>query len=164
MAMFEMTAEQVQDYRSQLSQEAEPHLGGEQLVAVGAFRRGGATASMVASKAGGGLPYLIVNLFRKKKAGGMPQQVILALTPTKLYAFKRKQRGSRMVIAEEVAVWERAALQVSTGQSGGMTQLTITSPGEEEKVTLVGASVQDDPVSLELINALQSGATTPVTA
>jgi hypothetical protein len=43
----------------------------------------------------------------------------------------------------------------------GMTKLTIESPGEYEKVTLVGASVKDDPVSLELIDVLQSGATAP---
>ena len=54
------------------------------------------------------------------------------------------------------------ALQISTGSGGGMTKLTIESPGEGEKATLVGASVQDDPVSQELIEVLKSGSTTPV--
>ena len=36
-----------------------------------------------------------------------------------------------------------------------MTALTIESPAEGEKVTLVGISVKDDPVSQELIGVLQ---------
>ena len=79
---------------------------------------------------------------------------MLAVTPTKLHAFKWKQRGRKMVIGEEVAVWERAALEITTGTGGGMTKLTISSPVEGEKATLVGASVQDDPVSQELIEVL----------
>jgi hypothetical protein len=162
MAMFEMKPEQVAKWKNDLWEEAEPHIQGEELVAVAPFRRGGATASYAASKAGGGLPYLIINLFRKKQAGGLPQQVMLAVTPTKLHAFKWKQRGSKMVIGDEVAVWERAGLQVSTEMGGGMTKVTISSPAEGEKVTLVGASIKDDPVSQELIEVLKSGSTTPV--
>src|SRR5256885_5294562 len=127
MAMFEMKPEQVAKWKNDLWQEAEPHLEGEQLVAVAPFRRGGGTASYAASKAGGGLPYLIINLFRKKAAGGLPESIMLAVTPTRLYAFKRKARGSKMVVTDEVGVWDRSALRVSTDQSGGMTKLTIES-------------------------------------
>jgi len=162
MAIFEMKPEQVAKWKNDLWEEAEPHVAGKELVAVAPFRRGGGTASYAASKAGGGLPYLIVNLFRKKQAGGLPDRVMLAVTPTKLHAFKWKPKGRNMVIGDEVAVWERAALEISTGSGAGMTKLTISSPGEGEKATLVGASVQDDPVSQELIEVLKSGSTTPV--
>ena len=36
-----------------------------------------------------------------------------------------------------------------------MTALTIESPAEGEKVTLVGISVKDDPVSQDLMAVLQ---------
>ncbi len=36
-----------------------------------------------------------------------------------------------------------------------MTALTIESPGEGEKATLVGIGVKDDPVSQEMIATLQ---------
>jgi hypothetical protein len=39
-----------------------------------------------------------------------------------------------------------------------MTSLTIESPAEGEKATLVGISVKDDPVSQELIGVLQGAA------
>ena len=39
-----------------------------------------------------------------------------------------------------------------------MTALTIESPAEGEKVTLVGAGVKDDPLSQELMQVLQGGA------
>jgi hypothetical protein len=41
-----------------------------------------------------------------------------------------------------------------------MTALTLESPAEGEKATLVAIGVKDDPVSQELIGALQDGAAT----
>src|SRR3954447_21430568 len=139
MGKFDMSPEQVAQYRQMSMEEVTPHVQGEEVIAAAGFRRGGAAGSYALSKAGGGLPYLINNLFRKKKAGGLPQHVMLAVTPTKLYAFKRKQRGSRMVVSDEAAVWERAGLKISTDKGAGMTKLTIESPTEGEKATLVGA-------------------------
>jgi hypothetical protein len=40
-----------------------------------------------------------------------------------------------------------------------MTALTIESPAEGEKATLVGVGVKDDPVSQEMIDMLQGTAT-----
>jgi hypothetical protein len=159
---FDITPEAAAKWKQDLWEEATPRVGGEELVAVAAFRRAGAAGSYAASKLGGGLPYLATKLVSKKRAGGLPENVMLAVTPTKVYAFKRKQKGRRMVAGDEVAVWDRGGLRVSTDQAMGMTKLTIESPGEEEKVTLVGASVKDDPVSLELIDVLKSGSTEPV--
>jgi hypothetical protein len=156
---FDITPEAAVQWKADLREEVTPRVGGEELVAVAAFRRTGGASSYAASKLGGGLPYLATKLISKKRASGLPENVMLAVTPTKVYAFKRKQKGRRMVAGDEVAVWERGGLQVSTDKAMGMTKLTIESPGEGEKVTLVGASVKDDPVSLELIDVLVSGST-----
>ncbi len=89
MSMFEMTPEQAVEWGQKLRDLAAPHVNGEEVVAAAAFRRGGATASMVASKAQlGGLVYAGVKMFNKKKAGGLPERVVLVATPDKLYAFK----------------------------------------------------------------------------
>jgi len=154
---FDISPEAAAQWKEDMRTEVEPRVGEEELVAVAAFRRAGATSSYAASKLGGGLPYLATKLVSKKRAGGLPENVMLAVTPTKVYAFKRKQRGRKMVAGDEVAVWERGGLRVSTDTAMGMTKLTIESPAESEKVTLVGASVKDDPVSLELIDVLKSG-------
>jgi hypothetical protein len=149
--------EQLEQARQQLIAEIQPHVQGEQIITAGRFRRGGFGASYAASKAGGGLPYLIVNLIRKKRAGGLPQHVGLAVTPSKLYAFELKPKGRGLVVKREAAVWDRAALRISTEQKMGLTMLTIESPGEGEKATLAPAGVKDDPWSLGVIHELENG-------
>lgn len=159
MGMFEMTDEQVVEWRQKYRELVAPHVSGEEVLAAGAFRRGGAAASMVASKAQlGGVVYAAIKLFNKKKAGGLPERVMLAVTPERLYAFNFGFKGRNYRIKEEVGVWDRAGLKVSTDRSGGMTALTIESPAEGEKATLVGVGVKDDPISQELMGVLQGAA------
>jgi hypothetical protein len=158
MGMFDMTMKEkdVEPFRRQLREAVQDHVNGEELVAVGAFRRGGATQSFAASKAGGGLVYAAVALGRKKKAGGLPQQVLLAVTPDHLYAFELKFKGRRYTAKREVAIWQRPGLRISSKQSMGLTQIDIESPAEGERASLVPIGVKDDPVSLEVIQTLES--------
>jgi hypothetical protein len=157
MGMFEMSPEHVAEWRQKCEELVAPHVNGEEVVAAAGFRQGGASASYAASKAQlGGLVYAGIKLMSKKKAGGLPDKVMLALTPNRLYAFKLHV-GRNYKLGEEVAVWERPGLKTSTAVTGGMTALTIESPSEGEKATLVGISVKDDPVSQDLIAALQGG-------
>lgn len=152
---FEMSAEQVETFRQQLIDAVSPHVNGEEVVAAGAFRRGGASGSYAAAKMGGGLAYAAISLARKKKAGGLPQQVLLAVTPDNLYAFKCKVSRHGYQADKEVARWQRAGLRISSQQKMGLTNLTIESPAEEEKVTLVPIGVKDDPVNLQVIALLE---------
>jgi hypothetical protein len=154
MPLFEFNQAQLDEYRGKLFDEVSPHCGGEEIVAAGLFRRGGASASYAASKMGGGLVYAAVGLARKKRSGGMPEKVILAVTPTKLYAFSYGHKRSGYSVKKEVAVWSRDDIACSTSQAGGMTALTVSSPSEGEKIRLVGGSIKDDPWSQEVIEAL----------
>jgi hypothetical protein len=160
MGMFDMSEKQVEEWRKQCRELVEPRVNGEELVAAAAFRRGGATASYAASKAGGGLVYAGIKLMNKKKAGGLPDKVMIAVTPAKIYAFKLKV-GRDYKLGDEVAVWDRGGIVASSDRSGGMTALTIESPSEGEKVTLVGISVKDDRVSQELMDVLQGNPPQP---
>jgi len=156
--MFEMSADQVAEWRRMCRELTEPRVNGEELIAAAGFRQGGATANYVASKAQlGGLVYAGIKMMRKKKAGGLPDKVMLAVTPNRLYAFKLNV-GRSYKLGDEVAAWERPALRIGTDRSGGMTALTIESPAEGEKATLVGISVKDDVVSQEVMDALQGAA------
>jgi hypothetical protein len=67
--------------------------------------------------------------------------------------------GRDYKLGEEVAIWDRAGLQIGAEQAGGMTALTIESPAEGERATLVGIGVKDDPVSQDLISVLRGGGT-----
>ncbi|MFI5028811.1 MAG: hypothetical protein ACHQCF_07520 [Solirubrobacterales bacterium] len=153
-----MSDEQAVEWRQKIRELVAPHVDGEEVLAAAAFRRGGAAASMVASKAQlGGIVYAGIKLLNKKKAGGLPERVMLVVTPTKLYALSFGFKGRDYKIKEEAAVWERAGLKVSTERSSGMTALTIESPAEGEKATLVGVGVKDDPISQELMATLTQG-------
>jgi hypothetical protein len=158
--MFEMTPEQAVEWRQKIRDLVAPHVHGEEVEAAAAFRRGGATASMVASKAQlGGIVYAGIKLLNKKKAGGLPERVMLVATPNKLYALNFGFKGRDYKIKGEAAVWDRAGLRFGTERKSGMTALTIESPAEGEKATLVGVGVKDDPVSQEMIDMLQGTAT-----
>lgn len=157
MAMFEMTPDQVIEWRQKYRDMAAPHVNGEEVVAAAPFRQGGATASFVTSKAHfGGLVYAIVKLLRKKQAGGLPEKVMLVVTSQKLYALNIGARADK--VKGEAAVWDRSGLRISTERRSGMTALTIESPVEGEKATLVGIGIKDDPLSQELIGTLQGAA------
>ena len=161
MGMFDMSDEQVGEWREKCRELVRPRVGGEEVVAAAAFRQGGATANYVASKAQlGGAVYAGIKMLRKKKAGGLPDKVMIAVTPAKVYAFKLKV-GRDYKLGDEVAVWDRGGIVAGSDRSGGMTALTIESPSEGEKVTLVGISVKDDPVSQELMGVLQGNPAQP---
>jgi hypothetical protein len=154
MALFQASEKQLAEHKAKLFDEVRPHCGGEELEAAALFRRGGFGASYAASKLGGGLPYAAVNMMRKKRSGGMPERIILAVTPSKLYAFSWKPKRSSYQVKDEVAVWDRTAIRCSTEKAGNMTALVVESPGEDEKIRLVGGGVQDDPFSLEVMEKL----------
>ena len=164
----EATPQGFEEVRNKWIGEVQPLCGGEAIEAIGMFRQGGAAAAQAAGRAGfdfGGLGGQLLGqsasaMMRKKRAGGLPKRVLLALTPTKLYAFdyshqisrKRSERESGR--PTEAAVWDRASLQCSAKRAGTMTTLTIESPAEGEKATLVGGSASDDPWSQDVMKAL----------
>ena len=159
MGMFEMTDAQAVEWGQKFRDLVAPHVNGEEVLSAAAFRRGGASASMVASKAQlGGIVYAGIKMLNKKKAGGLPERVMLAVTPDKLYALNFGFKGRDYKIKGEAAVWDRAGLKISSERKTGMTALTIESPTEGEKATLVGVGVKDDPISQELIGMLQGTA------
>jgi hypothetical protein len=160
MSRFEMSPEQVVEWRQKFKDLAAQHTHGEEVVAAAAFRQGGATASYAASKAQlGGIVYSAIKLLRKRQAGGLPEKLMLAVTPGKLYALDLGFRGRDYKIKGEAAVWDRAGLRIDAKKgSSGMTALTIASPAEGEEATLVGIGIKDDPLSQGLIDVLQGAA------
>jgi hypothetical protein len=155
MSMFEMSEDYVPVWRQKCRDLAESKIDGEEVVAAAGFRQGGASANYAASKAQlGALVYAGIKLLRRKQAGGLPDKVLIAVTPNRIHAYKLIVRGRDYKAGEEAAVWERAGVKIGTGSGGGMTTLTIESPDEGQSATLVAIGVRDDPVSQELIGTL----------
>jgi hypothetical protein len=155
--MFDVSEETYREYSEKFRVMASEHVD-EPVLATGPFRRGGAAAGMVISKAGiGGIAYAANALINKKKAGGLPARVFLVVTPTRLHAFDYGFKGRNYKLKKEVAVWDRAGLQISTQPKMGLTMLTIESPAEGEKATLAPGGVKDDPFTQEVIRVLTEG-------
>ena len=158
MSRFEMSAETAAEFGQTLRDEAAAKLD-EPVEAVAAFRRGGASTRMAISKGGiGALAYGASSLFSKKQAGGLPDKVMLALTPTKLHAFKLKIRGRSWAAGDEVGAWERAGLETGTEQKMGVTMLTLSSPADGFSASLAPIGMRDDPIGQAFIQALGPGA------
>jgi hypothetical protein len=158
MGMFDISEETAAEYREKFRKMAQERVD-EPVLAVGPFRHGGAASSTAISKAQlGAVVYAANALRRKKKAGGLPGQLFLVVTPTKLHAFSYKMRGRNYTLKDEAAVWEREGLTVSTEPKMGLTMLTVTPAAEGEKATLAPGGVKDDPWTQEVIRVLQENA------
>ena len=109
----------------------------EQVIGALSLNRRGHYTEKLLGRAGF-LPWLLARAYAKKQAGGMPQNFMVAITPTKVRAFQYKARGrmrDRFEIGDEVAVWERAGLEVSWKPGPPyQVDVTIKSPGEGEQV------------------------------
>jgi hypothetical protein len=109
----------------------------EPVIAAALFNRRGLYTQKLMGRAGA-IPWLLARAFAKAQAGGLPQNFMLAITPTKVRALKYTAHGrkrDKVEVGEEVAVWDRSAIQVSW-QNGPpyQTDVTIESAGEGEKV------------------------------
>ena len=117
-------------YRDMAQQRVE-----EPVEAAWLFHRTGFLPSYGVSKVSP-LAGMVMRTINKKRAAGFPTAFVLALTPTKLYAFEHRFKGRtrEQSLKDELAVWDRAGLEVSWKESTMDTTVTIASPGEGEKV------------------------------
>ena len=93
-------------------------------------------ANVVASHSGP-LAGLLLRKTQEIRAGGLPHHFILAVTADDVIALRRtmKARGGMLgVPGEEVARWRRSDLHVTWKDGGPVTNVTIESPIEDEKV------------------------------
>lgn len=114
-----MAGERTQKYLSAWTQQASERLG-EPVEAVGLFSRTGAFTTAAAYQVSGGLGMLL-NFFGKKKGGGLPMNVLAALTADKVHVFDYRPRRTKIALEKEVATWDRHALQVSSEQGASPT-------------------------------------------
>jgi hypothetical protein len=155
MGRFDISPEVAEEWRGKYKASVEPHVDGE-VLAVGPFRPTGAGTKMAISKTQvGALAYGAAHLMGKKKAGGLPGQFLLAVTPDKLYAFKYKPGRSGAKIKEEAASWDRAGIKASTDDRQTTTRLTLEF-ADGEKIVCDQEGLGDNPWADDVIRELQS--------
>jgi hypothetical protein len=155
MGRFDISPEVAEEWRGKYRTSVEPHVDGE-VLAVGPFKTTGSGTKMAISKTQvGALAYGAAHLAGKKRAGGLPGQFLLAVTPDKLYAIKYKQGRSGAKIKEVSASWDRAGIKASTDRLQTTTRLTLEFP-DGEKVVCDEEGLGDNPWGDDVIRELQS--------
>jgi hypothetical protein len=153
MGRFDISPEVAEEWRWKFRASVEPHVEGE-VLAAGPFRPTGAGTKMAISKMQlGALAYGAAHKLGKSKAGGLPGQFLLAVTPDRLYAFKYKTGRSGPKIKEEAASWDRTGLKVGTERLQTTTRLTLEWP-DGEKIVCDQEGLGDNPWGDDVIRAL----------
>ena len=155
MGRFDISPQMAEEWRAKYRSSVEPHVDGE-VLAVGAFRPTGAGTKMAISKLQvGALAYGAAQMMGKKKAGGLPGQFVLAVTPDKLYAFKYKSGRNGITVKEEAACWDRSGLKVSTDQRQTTTRVTLEL-ADGQKIVCDQEGLGDNPWADDVVRELQS--------
>ena len=155
MGRFDISPEVAEEWRGKYRASVEPHVDGE-VLAVGAFRPTGAGTKMGISKLQlGALAYGAAHKIGKSKAGGLPGQFVLAVTPERLYAFKYKSGRNGITIKDEAASWERAGLKVEADDRQTTTRVTLEF-ADGQKVICDQEGLGDNPWADDVIRELQS--------
>jgi hypothetical protein len=155
MGGFDISPEVAEEWRGKYRASVEPHVDGE-VLAVGAFRPTGAGTKMGISKLQlGALAYGAAHKIGKSKAGGLPGQFVLAVTPERLYAFKYKSGRNGITIKDEAASWERAGLKVEADDRQTTTRVSLEF-ADGQKVVCDQEGLGDNPWADDVIRELQS--------
>jgi len=161
---FELDATKVAEYEKKYKDAVQPSLG-EDVQAVGAFQRTGQYLLTIPLVGQIGLVfYLLYQSVNKRRAGSLPMNFLLAVTPEKVHAFKYRQRGyGKIKVKHEVAVWRRSDIVVA-GTVDGAISTTVTfrvsEGGESQKVVCNTSKLSMNPWSarvLELLGSRASG-------
>jgi hypothetical protein len=154
MGRFDISPEVAEEYRGKFRDAVQPQVD-EEVLAVGTFRTTGSGTKYGISKTqAGALAYGAASLMGKKRAGGLPGSFLLAVTPTKLHAFKYKMKRNGVALKEEVAAWERSGLEVGTERLQTTTRVTLKWSGDGEKIVCDQDGMGDNPWADDVVREL----------
>lgn len=125
--MFEVDDEK---YRQRYIGVLEPKVPAP-IRAIGMLSRPGAMTGALLSQVSGAAS-LAFGSSGKKKAGGLPMNVVLAATDDEIYVFEYKPKGRSIKVKDPIVVWPRAAIQVEQTATGTFAdRLTVHIQGQE---------------------------------
>ena len=123
----------------------------EPVLAGGVFYRTGGW-SAVAMGPFSGLAAMVSRTIGKRRAGGLPNQFLLAVTPTRVHAFKCSLAYGDVEARDELAVWDRAGLTVTAEETSVNTKVVLERSAGGERVV---CSTGKDELSQSVIYAMQ---------
>jgi hypothetical protein len=154
MGRFDISPEVAEEWRGKFRDSVQTHVD-EEVQAVGTFRTTGSGTKYAISKTqAGALAYGAASMLGKKRAGGLPGQFLLAVTPSAVHAFKYKMKRNGVDVKDEVAAWDRAGLKVDTERMQTTTRVTLES-AEGDKVVCDQDGMGDNPWADDVVRLLQ---------
>ena len=154
MGRFDISPEVEAEYRTKFRDAVAPMLD-EEVLAVGTFRTTGSGTKYAISKTqAGALAYGAAHLMGKAKAGGLPGQFLLAVTPNGLHAFKYKMKRKGPEAKEEVAAWDRSGLKAGTERMQTTTRVTLEWP-DGDTIVCDQDGMGDNPWADDVVRELQ---------
>ena len=122
----------------------------EPVLAGGVFyRTGGWTAMAVGPFSG--LAAIISRSIGRRRTGGLPNQFLLAVTTTRVHAFKCSLAYGDVKAKDELAVWDRAGLTVTAEETSINTKVVLEHGSGERVVCSTGK----DELSQSVVYAMQ---------
>ena len=98
-----------------------------------------------------GLAAVVSRTIGKRRAGGLPQQFLLAVTPTRVHAFGCSLDYEDVQARGELAVWERSGLTVTAEETSVNTRVVLERGSGERVVCSTGK----DELSQAVVHAMQ---------
>jgi hypothetical protein len=123
----------------------------EPVLAGGVFYRSGGWAAMAMGPFSG-LAALVSRGVGRHRAGGLPNQFLLAVTPTRVHAFKCSLAYGEVEARDELAVWDRAGLTVIAEETSVNTRVVLERPDAGERMV---CSTGKDELSQSVVQAMQ---------
>jgi hypothetical protein len=154
MGRFDISPQVAEEYRAKFWDSVRSHLD-EDVLAVGTFRTTGSATKYGISKLQlGAVAYGATALMGRKQAAGLPGQFLLAVTPTRVVAFKYKMRSKGVDVKEEVGAWKRDGLAVSTEALQTTTRVKFEWPGDGDTIVCDQDGMGDNPWADEVVRVL----------
>jgi hypothetical protein len=156
MGRFDISPEVAEEYRAKFREAVMPHLNGE-VLAVGTFRTTGSGTKFAISKTqAGALVYGAASMLGRNRAGGLPSTFLLAVTPTKLVAFKYRLKGKGIEVRQPVAEWDRAGITVELEKLTTTTRVKLAWPESGEKLVFDQDGMGNNPWADDVVRELQT--------
>jgi hypothetical protein len=155
MGRFDISPEVAEEYRTKFREGVMPYID-ESILAVGTFRTTGSGTKFAISKLqAGALVYGAASKIGKARAGGLPSTFLLAVTPTKLHAFKYKLKRGGIEVRQEVASWDRAGLTIGLEKLTTTTRVKLEWP-DGEKLVFDQDGMGHNPWADDVVRVLQA--------
>ena len=124
----------------------------EPVLAGGLFYRTGGWAALAVGPFSG-LAALISRSMGKRRAGGLPNQFLVAVTPTRVHVFKCSTAYGNVKAKDELLVWPRVGLSVTAEETSINTKVVIQGTDTGDRIV---CSTGKDAHSLAFLEQLQA--------